>query len=422
MEILKLKKFCPILLLMLVSTTSFGQWSMPNNFQDIDPTNPNGQWSYGWSPVSTWNFQLLDSFYCYSAAEDSPTWYHLVGSTKLPALWKNTGSDTHFGVDPQQISLHPGPNGESAVLRWTSPLTGKIKIQGQFYEGDFGAPNLFIVQDSNFNNPLLHQANCSINLPFDFETVVDKNGTLDFLVCCAFSGCNVPLDVNISFLEIYKTKIYVDENASGSNNGISWNNAYIYLQDALANADKGDEILVAQGIYSPDQGDEVNSGDREVSFCLVNGVEIYGGYAGITESDPDERNLVEYKSILSGDLSKNDSKISNPFEFANDPNRIENSYHVVKGSDTDETAILDGFVITGGFADDENWPNSNGGGMINCSGKPTILNCTFQQNYAISRGGAVSNDSSSFARIMDCFFFCNYANIGGAILNNGQSK
>ncbi len=44
--------------------------------------------------------------------------------------------------------------------------------------------------------------------------------------------------------------IYVDENASGANNGSSWTDAYTFLQEALADADLGEkpvEIRVAQG-------------------------------------------------------------------------------------------------------------------------------------------------------------------------------
>ena len=50
--------------------------------------------------------------------------------------------------------------------------------------------------------------------------------------------------------------IYVDADATGLNDGSSWQNAYNYLQDALANAKsatKPVEIRVAQGIYKPDE-------------------------------------------------------------------------------------------------------------------------------------------------------------------------
>lgn len=45
--------------------------------------------------------------------------------------------------------------------------------------------------------------------------------------------------------ELQAAIIYVDVNASGSNNGSSWSNAYVDLQDALDNSAAGDEIRVA---------------------------------------------------------------------------------------------------------------------------------------------------------------------------------
>ncbi|MHC4285168.1 MAG: hypothetical protein ACYSWZ_19690, partial [Planctomycetota bacterium] len=46
--------------------------------------------------------------------------------------------------------------------------------------------------------------------------------------------------------------LYVDDNASGKNNGSSWDDAFNDLQKALAVAYTGSEIRVAQGIYTPE--------------------------------------------------------------------------------------------------------------------------------------------------------------------------
>jgi uncharacterized repeat protein (TIGR01451 family) len=58
-----------------------------------------------------------------------------------------------------------------------------------------------------------------------------------------------------------------------------------------------------------------------------------------------------------------------------------NAYHVVIGSDTDNTAVLDGFTVTGGQADGRS-PHDQGGGMVNYYGNPTLTNVTFSGNDA----------------------------------------
>lgn len=61
---------------------------------------------------------------------------------------------------------------------------------------------------------------------------------------------------------------YVDADAPGSTHETSWEQAFIYLQDALWVAQDGDEIRVAQGVYRP-----AGPGDVElaVSGKLNNG-------------------------------------------------------------------------------------------------------------------------------------------------------
>ncbi|MHC4214299.1 MAG: right-handed parallel beta-helix repeat-containing protein [Planctomycetota bacterium] len=205
--------------------------------------------------------------------------------------------------------------------------------------------------------------------------------------------------------------IYVDGGSHGANDGSSWEDAFNYLGDGLAAAGSGIEILVGSGIYEPD-ANSVNpggSGYRHASFQLKNGVTIKGGYAGVGAPDPNERNIRLYETVLSGDLNGNDGP-----GFANN---AENSYHVVVGSGTDDTAVLDGFTITGGNADGAS-PNNKGGGMYNEWGWPTVTNCTFILNSAGYCGGGMYNYFSGVITISGCMFRDNSASYdGGAIFN-----
>ena len=74
--------------------------------------------------------------------------------------------------------------------------------------------------------------------------------------------------------------IHVDDDASLGGNGLSWDTAHKYLQDALSVAESGDEIWVAEGIYKPDQGSSHILGDRNASFNLKSGVSLFGGFKG----------------------------------------------------------------------------------------------------------------------------------------------
>ncbi|MHC4574768.1 MAG: right-handed parallel beta-helix repeat-containing protein, partial [Planctomycetota bacterium] len=203
-------------------------------------------------------------------------------------------------------------------------------------------------------------------------------------------------------------RIYVDASASGNGSGTSWADAFNYLQDALAAASSGDEVWVAEGIYRPDQGTTVLPGSREATFQLINGVALYGGFpAG---GGPwQDRDPTAHETILSGDIGT-----------PNGGNAGDNSYHVVTGSGTDATAVLDGFVITAGYADGIA-RDSYGGGMYNDEGSPTIANCTFRENSAARRGGAIYNKRNNPA-LSNCILTGNTAgNYGGAIYNQSSN-
>ena len=103
--------------------------------------------------------------------------------------------------------------------------------------------------------------------------------------------------------------IYVDDDAAGAGGGSSWTDAFVHLQDALAAAQAGDEIHVAQGVYRPDRGVGLTLGDRDASFDPVGGTTLAGGYAGLGEADPNEWDVERYETILCGDLHGDDVEI-----------------------------------------------------------------------------------------------------------------
>jgi hypothetical protein len=225
------------------------------------------------------------------------------------------------------------------------------------------------------------------------------------------------------------TTIYVDDDATGANNGTSWKDAFRHLQPAMLSASHGDEIRAAQGVYEPHKGVHWDTTDlRPLTFQLINGVTIKGGYAGLAESNPDVRDVEHHQTILSGDLEGNDASLDNPGLLGWDPTRLENSYHVVTGSGTDETAVLDGFTITGGNANYTDFSECSGAGMYNDQASPTVIDCTFIMNFAGNDDGgglgAAMFNHQSHPTLTGCRFIANAAialdggeGSGGAMAN-----
>ncbi len=213
--------------------------------------------------------------------------------------------------------------------------------------------------------------------------------------------------------------IYVDDDAAGANDGSSWENAYNFLQDAITTATGGDEILVAQGIYKPDQGIGITLGDRRASFRLNSGVTIKSGYAGFGESEPDIRDVGLFQTILSGDLNGDDVEVNDPCDLLSEPSRVDNSENVVTGSNTYPTAVLDGFTITAGYLIGHHFMGtgnpSGGAGMYVYYGSPTVVNCIFTGNATLGYGGGMIIIAGSNPTIVNCAFTKNNAGGGGGI-------
>lgn len=236
------------------------------------------------------------------------------------------------------------------------------------------------------------------------------------------------------------TVIYVDGSAPPGGDGASWAGAHRFLQDALTAADAAVppvEIRVAQGVYKPDQDRTVPLGSkiRDAAFALRSGVTIKGGFAGLAAgANADVRNTTQFPTRLSGDLDGDDGPA-----FAGSS---ENTYQIVVAVNVDETAVLDGFIVSGARADgpgfgpvpasreqggavnvydaqprlvncifERNWMANHG--TVNDHGDATLVNCEFRDNFSASFGAGLYIHNHSRTHAVNCRFFRNVATTDG---------
>ncbi len=224
--------------------------------------------------------------------------------------------------------------------------------------------------------------------------------------------------------------LYVNKNATGLNNGLTWNDAFTAIEDAFNQARNYfvDAIWIAEGTYerSPNSitfngqsfsfnGQGLNS-TYLLEFRNRGSVGIYGGFPNSGEPTFADRDWDNHPTIISGEAGIPDSLGDNFFTlFRQDYLRNSN-------------ITLDGLTFTGArnialrhFNDLEvhnsSFTDNNIGMFVDtrgdyCSGEGTIHNCDFNNNNT-----AISVDNESELNIYDSQF----TNNQGAISLNDDA-
>jgi hypothetical protein len=242
-----------------------------------------------------------------------------------------------------------------------------------------------------------------------------NNKRLCLLIGLIFSLFSNPLlcAVSIEYPVPFFTKsrltapkiIRVKQDATGANNGTSWQNAYKELTDALANAEAGDQIWITGDRYYPTRGT-----DRSASFTLKSGISIYGRFEG-TENSVQERTFrVAVTTQLSGDIGRS-------FDST------DNSYHVVRGENI-SNILLDNIRILNGNANGASPDDKKGAGLyLSFSGNAVYnIDCKLVNvDYctADTEGGAVyiacKREADCRFNLFATSFNHSRANLGGSL-------
>ncbi|MDO9257534.1 MAG: right-handed parallel beta-helix repeat-containing protein, partial [Bacteroidales bacterium] len=229
---------------------------------------------------------------------------------------------------------------------------------------------------------------------------------------------------------------YVTITGSGTKDGSSWANAFEGMQAALNVAVFGDQVWVVKGTYKPSYDYGLGGGSRYNHFRMINGVAIYGGFAG-TETNISQRTNFGHseinETILSADIGVEGDNTDNCYHVFYHPEgmMIENA-----------TTALDGFTFSGGNANGSSF-HAYGGAIMNGSwclykisnctftsnsgrygaaiynhnySSPIISNCLFSSNSATSNSGAIYNYLYSSPAISNCTFLSNSALAGAGAL------
>jgi cysteine-rich repeat protein/predicted outer membrane repeat protein len=169
--------------------------------------------------------------------------------------------------------------------------------------------------------------------------------------------------------------IYVDVDATGANDGTSWQDAFTSVQAAMLTAGVNDELWVAEGEYRP-----VMPNAPVVSLATC--VNIYGGFIG-TEDSPLQRPTPLAPTLFDGDVDDDDAV------------RLyaDNSRHVIVGAMVDLVRV-DGVSVTGGRAIGGGQDDDGGGAML-IDSNVDFVDVAFSANHAAGRGGGIFADGST---------------------------
>ena len=197
--------------------------------------------------------------------------------------------------------------------------------------------------------------------------------------------------------------VFVDIDATGNDDGTTWEHAFVCLQDALEDAQSGDTVGIAEGSYKPSQCEQSATTDQ--TFLITTGVEVYGGFEG-GESARAERDPITHEAVLTGELTGS-----------------VNSYHVVTVGGYVSDTVLSGVEIRDGEADGTNEDAIGGGVLVQVDAGFVMSRCRIIENFAAMAGGGLGIDGFNYntaPAIYNCDFVANECDTFGGGLANGK--
>lgn len=330
-----------------------------------------------------------------------------VASPNRAASWTSTANDIQAAnINASAASTWFAGEGRSPIENATSKFLGTETAGLIEFSEDSGTTTAEMMSAATFTTDLIADAWDLRNSTGD--RMINPMGyrSYSYLQDISYDApIAIPL---VNLIPAFTSTLwYVNDSATGANDGTTWTDAFTTIQAAVDAASAGDIILVAGGTYISTSAEVVLINPSK----NFSGVKMYGGYEGtevLTSADLklDERDLVTNASIIDGQTTRRGISISG----------------FVGGHSLSEETLLDGFTI-------QNGRSSNGAGLfIGANGStnisPVIRNTRFLNNQTTGTGGSVYLGIFSVTTtqlIFDKVLFKNNAgSIGGAMYSIGD--
>ena len=357
-------------------------------------------------------------------------YYEASSGSRIILSWKNSTSD--YVVIPKEnfyyndsdaiptITLQPQnkgvPSGRRTTLS-TDTAESSVYFQWQYSIGGEIWNNIDGATQKNYKTPVIEE--------------IDDGRLYRCLVTNALHPDKITYTNAIIVNSIVPETFYISTNGSDENDGKSWDTPFATLQKAIAEAEKlgGGNIWVKAGEY-----------DFGVEIELLEGVYIYGGFAG-TEKSLEER-VDGNETVISGGGEHGIFRVNSKLNIKLDGLTLTKGKAERGGAiyiESSEGIRLSGIKVIGNESDSQIWvcnyskvnitdsqiSNNTGRGIgIDGNAQVEIVGSVFESNISEQNGGAIAAVNSSVVTIEESEFIGNESTsrYGGAISAESSSS
>ena len=338
---------------------------------------------------------------------DNPTLQHVTVVNNQGAAPGNMGTTSFSAGNTSGInSLEIATTGEAGAANFANPTNGTEATLGfNTYLGGYASFRP-LTSSAEAGDSIINKVSNATSITTDITVINDRN-----------LGGMPDLGAYEAELPKAGRVIYVRQNGSDSNDGLSWDKAFATVRKAVETANKGEvvdgekpQVWVAAGTY-----EQSPQGNSDNCFEILDGVNVYGAFPKTGSPSMDDRHplISQYIYNVNGEIQPKDYETILQATGNNNVRRVlgqSDNYNPNLGNSVfTYNTTWDGFTIQNGYVDASHIsnPQQNGAAGVAMFTNVALTNCVVRNNTT------VYSNAWGYTDFRAGGVFCN----GGSIVN-----